>query len=209
MKIMRSGIVLAGGRSTRFGGVEKSLELVEGKRMICRAIDSICGAVDEVIISVRDERQRDILAPFVSSYMFVFDEAEGFGPIAGLRSAFKEAKGDYAVVVACDMPYVSTAAIELLFHRAEGHDAAVPRHDNGLVEPLHAVYRRASMLDAIVASMNAGESRVSAALHRLNDVVYVPVEEIDRVSPDHNTFMNVNRAVDMEGINGKKQDPPS
>lgn len=77
---MRSGIVLAGGRSTRFGGREKSLELVEGKRMICRAIDSICGAVDEVIISVRDEQQRDILAPFVSSYRFVFDEAEGLGP---------------------------------------------------------------------------------------------------------------------------------
>lgn len=113
------------------------------------------------------------------------------------------------MVVACDMPYVSTAAIELLFHRAEGHDAAVPRHDKGLVEPLHAVYRRASMLDAIAASMNAGESRVSALLHRLNDVVYVPVEEIKRVSPGRNTFMNVNRAVDMEGINGKKQDPPS
>jgi molybdopterin-guanine dinucleotide biosynthesis protein A len=202
---MRSGIVLAGGRSTRFGR-EKSLELVEGKRMICRAIDSICGAVDEVIISVRDERQRDLLVPFVGSYRFVFDQVEGIGPIAGLSSAFKEAKGDYAVVVACDMPYVSIDAIELLFRRAEGHDAAVPRHDNGLVEPLHAVYRRASMIDAIAASRDAGESRISSPLHRLKDVVYVPVEEIKRVSPGRDTFMNVNRAVDMEGINGKKQD---
>jgi molybdopterin-guanine dinucleotide biosynthesis protein A len=202
---MRSGIVLAGGRSTRFRGEEKSLKLVDGKRMICRAIDAICGTVDEVIISVRDERQRDLLSPFLGGYdMFVYDEVEGIGPLAGLYSGLKEAKGDYAVVVACDMPFISTAAIELLFRRSEGHDAAVPRHDSGLLEPLHAVYRRAQMLDAVRASIDAGESKISAPLRYLKDVVYVPVEDIKGVSPGRDTFMNVNRALDMEGITGKK-----
>ncbi|HTX43704.1 MAG TPA: NTP transferase domain-containing protein, partial [Methanocella sp.] len=62
---MRSGLILAGGRSTRFGGEEKSLKLVGGKRMICRVIDALSPVVDELIISVRDERQRDLLFPFI------------------------------------------------------------------------------------------------------------------------------------------------
>ena len=138
--------MLAGGRSTRFGGGEKSLKLVGGKRMICRVIDALCGIVDEVVISVRDERQRDILYPTISGYTFVYDEVEGIGPLAGVYSGLVHAKGDYVVVVACDMPYINPEAIELLFTKAEGHDAAVPRHDNGLIEPLHAVYRRKPML---------------------------------------------------------------
>ena len=201
---MRSGIVLAGGRSTRFGGKEKSLEVVEGKRMICRAVDAIRGAVDDVVISVRDERQRDLLSPFLPGYRFVFDEVEGIGPLAGVYSGLREAKGDYAVVVACDMPFISAAAIELLFRRAEGHDAAVPRHENGLVEPLHAVYRREPMLEAVRQSIAAGEGRISDPLRRLRDVVYVPSEEILQVDDGRDTFMNVNRAGDMEGITGKK-----
>jgi len=201
---MRSGIVLAGGRSTRFGGKEKSLEVVEGKRMICRAVDAISGAVDDVVISVRDERQRDLLSPFLPGYRFVFDEVEGIGPLAGVYSGLREAKGDYAVVVACDMPFISAAAIELLFRRAEGHDAAVPRHENGLVEPLHAVYRREPMLEAVRQSIAAGEGRISDPLRRLRDVVYVPSEEILQVDDGRDTFMNVNRAGDMEGITGKK-----
>jgi molybdenum cofactor guanylyltransferase len=201
---MRSGIVLAGGRSTRFGGKEKSLEVVEGKRMICRAVDAIRGAVDDVVISVRDERQRDLLSPFLPGYRFVFDEVEGIGPLAGVYSGLREAKGDYAVVVACDMPFISAAAIELLFRRAEGHDAAVPRHENGLVEPLHAVYRREPMLEAVRESIAAGEGRISDPLRRLRDVVYVPSEEILQVDDSRDTFMNVNRAGDIEGITGKK-----
>ena len=65
---MRSGIVLAGGRSTRFGGEEKSLKIVKGKRMICRVIDAMQGIVDEIVISVRDESQRDLIRPFVDGY---------------------------------------------------------------------------------------------------------------------------------------------
>src|SRR5271157_2782797 len=202
---MRSGIVLAGERSTRFGGGEKSLQLVGGKRMICRVIDALCGIVDELIISVRDEGQRDILYPFITGHTFVYDEVEGIGPLAGIFASLARAKGDYAAVVACDMPYINKAAIELLFDRAEGHDAAVPRHDNGLIEPLHAVYRRDRMLVAVRESIEASESKISAPLKRLKDVIYVPVDEIRKVDPELDTFLNVNRAEDVEQIKRKNE----
>jgi molybdenum cofactor guanylyltransferase len=201
---MRSAIILAGGRSTRFGGGEKSLRLVGGKRMICRVIEALCPVVDELIISVRGEVQRDLLFPFISGQEFVYDEVEGIGPLSGVHSGLRRARGDYVVIAACDMPLINTAAIALLFETARGHDAAVPRHDGGFIEPLHAVYRREAMLEAVTESIRAGESKISAPLRRLKDVVYVPESEFRNVDPELDTFLNVNKAEDMEKIHLKK-----
>lgn len=202
--MIRSGIILAGGRSTRFGGEEKSLKLIGGKRMICRVIEALSPVVDEIIISVRDERQRDLLYPFISGYEFVYDEVQGIGPLSGIYAGLKRAKGDYVAVVACDMPFINKAAIELLFKKAEGHDAAVPRRDGKLIEPLHAVYGRKAMLEAVKEAIEAHERKISAPLKKLKGVVYVPEEEIKSVNPELDTFLNVNRAEDVERIGSKK-----
>ncbi|HTY90530.1 MAG TPA: molybdenum cofactor guanylyltransferase [Methanocella sp.] len=201
---MRSGLILAGGRSTRFGGGEKSLRLVGGKRMICRVIDALCPVADELVISVRDERQKELLFPFIRGMEFVYDPIKDIGPLSGILAGLERARGDYVVVVACDMPLINTAAVRLLFERAQGHDAAVPGHAGGLIEPLHTVYHREHMLRAVKESIAAGESKISAPLMRMKDVVYVPDEEIRRVDPELETFLNVNRAEDMERIKLKK-----
>jgi molybdopterin-guanine dinucleotide biosynthesis protein A len=202
---MRSGLILAGGRSTRFGGEEKSLKLVGGKRMICRVIYALSGVVDELIISVRDERQRDILFPFISGHEFVYDEVQGIGPLSGVYAGLSLAEGDYIVIVACDMPLINRDAIELLFEKAEGHDAAVPGHEGGLIEPLHAVYKKEPMLRAVKESIAAGEKKISAPLKRLKDVVYVPDDVMRKVDPELDTYLNVNRAEDMERVLAKKE----
>jgi molybdopterin-guanine dinucleotide biosynthesis protein A len=62
---MRSGIILAGGRSTRFGGGEKSLKPVNGQPMICHVREAIKPLVDEIIVSVRDEVQRNRVFPYL------------------------------------------------------------------------------------------------------------------------------------------------
>jgi molybdenum cofactor guanylyltransferase len=172
--------------------------------MICRVIDALSPLVDELVISVRDAPQKDLLFPFISGYEFVYDEIEGIGPLAGIYAGLKRITGEYVVIVACDMPLINTAAIELLFKEARGHDAAVPGHEGDFIEPLHAVYRREPMLRAVKASIDAGESKISAPLKRLKDVVYVPDETIRKVDPELETFLNVNRAEDMERILLKK-----
>lgn len=205
MITIRSGIILAGGRSRRFGGEEKSLKLIGGKMMICRVIDALCHTVDELIISVRDERQRSLLYPFIRGHEFAYDETHGIGPLSGIYAGLWRARGDYVVIMACDMPLINKAAVELLFKRAEGHEAAVPRHPDGLIEPLHAVYKREPMLRAVKESIEAGERKISAPLKRLGDVVYVPDEDIKKVDPGLDTFLNVNRAEDLARIGAKKK----
>jgi molybdopterin-guanine dinucleotide biosynthesis protein A len=196
---MRSGIILAGGWSTRFGGGEKSLRAVDGKPMICRVREALLPVVDELIVSVRDERQRDLVLPFLSggNHIFAYDLLHNIGPLAGVLESLKVARGEYVFIAACDMPFINSEVIDFLFKKARGHDAAVPRGPGDFLEPLHAVYRRESMICAAEESLARGERRISAPLRHLKDVVYVPFEEIRAVDPELKTFRNINRAEDM------------
>lgn len=194
---MRSGIILAGGRSTRFGGGDKSLKPVDGKPMICRVRDTLGGVVGEVILSVRNQDQQARVSQLLSRDTFALDEVPDIGPLAGVQAALKAAAGEYVALVACDMPFLNGRAVELLFEKAAGHDAAVPVSSNGFLEPLHAVYRREPMLRAVDESIKKGERRIAAPLTHLKDVVYVPAEELERVDPGLKTFLNINRADDL------------
>lgn len=195
---MRSGIILAGGRSTRFGGGEKSLRSVAGKPMICCVRDVFAGLVDEIVVSVRDEPQQERVKDTLGNgFAYAYDETDGIGPLSGIRSGLKRAGGEYVAVAACDMPFISASAYKLLFEAAEGHDAAVPVRENGFLEPLHAVYRRESMLAAVEESLREGERRLSGPLGRMKDVIYVPVERFERIDPGLKTFLNVNTAEDL------------
>ena len=198
-KAHRSGLILAGGRSTRFGGGDKAIKPVDGQPMICRARDALkASGVDEIIVSVRDEAQRALQAPVLHEHLpFVVDELHEIGPMAGLLAGLSAAHGEYVVVVACDMPFISPEIIFLLLQAAEGHDAAVPVREKGYVEPLHAVYRREPAIAAIKKATGAGNSRVAAVLHYLVDVVYVPVESLRKIDPELRTFANINRAEDL------------
>jgi molybdopterin-guanine dinucleotide biosynthesis protein A len=133
----------------------------------------------------------------VPGLKFVYDEIRDIGPLAGVQASLKAARGEYVAIVACDMPFLSGRAIGLLFEKAEGHDAAVPVQKNGFLEPLHAVYRREPMLRAVERSIGRNESRISAPLSHLEDVAFVPVEELEKADPGLRTLLNVNRAEDL------------
>jgi len=169
--------------------------------MICRVRGSLTGVVDEIIISVRDKHQRDVVFPYLKEKMpFVYDEVSSIGPIAGVQSCLKVAKGEYVTILACDMPFINSDVIDYLFEVAEGHDAAIPVRENGYIEPLHAVYRREPMLQAVKESISRGKKRISASIGYLKDVVYVPVGQLRTFDPDLKTFINVNKAEDMPTV---------
>ena len=81
--------------------------------------------------------------------------------------------------------------------------ARVCSEDEGTIKSRLSRAREA-MLRAVRESIAAGESKISVPLKRLKDVVYVPDEAIKAVDPELETFLNVNRAEDMERIRLKK-----
>jgi molybdopterin-guanine dinucleotide biosynthesis protein A len=198
----RSAVVLAGGKARRMGMVEKALLKFEGKTILERLLESLFMVVDEVIISVRDRTQeqkfRQVLEKFPSREIrFCFDTLEDAGPPEGIRVGLLESRSEYSFVCAADMPLVNFRVVDLLFEKADGHDAALPRLENGKFEPLHAVYSR-KLIHEIEKIFENGRRSVLTPVFEMKDVVFVGVSEIRELDPELKTFMNINTIEDME-----------
>lgn len=134
-----TGVVLAGGKSTRMGRDKAALEF-DGQPMIERCADVLRQCFPEVLV-IRD------------------DDAPGLGPIGGLATALRRAPEIF--VVACDMPFLEAALIREMASQLPGYDAvAIPG------EPLHAAYS-ARVLPVIEAQIAAGDYSVRSLLSKL------------------------------------------
>jgi molybdopterin-guanine dinucleotide biosynthesis protein A len=132
------GLVLAGGASTRMQRDKAALEY-QGKTQLDRAFELASRHVDEVFVSVRADQRSD---PTRAQRPMIVDSVLGGGPIAGIRSALAAHPGAAWLVLACDLPFVSDAAIKVLLrHRDTSRFATAYRsaHD-GLPEPLCAIW---------------------------------------------------------------------
>jgi molybdopterin-guanine dinucleotide biosynthesis protein A len=151
-KAVFTGIVLAGGLSTRMGRDKASLPW-GGEDLLhaaLRALAPVCGRL--IVVS---NQPRTIALDGVS---VVADRFPGCGPLAGIHAGLTAATGDYSFVVACDMPYIKSTAVAWMAAAAAGYDAAVPFID-GYYHPLHAVYSR-RCLPVIERMLTAGQCRV-------------------------------------------------
>ena len=163
----RAGIVIAGGRSVRMGGREKAVVDVAGTPLIRRVAEGLTPAVEELVVNCRADQQEAIagalsgLAP-----TFALDAESDRGPVAGIATGLEATDAAYAVVVACDLPFLDTALVEYLFERAAGSDAAVPKPDDWF-EPLHAVYRPGPMAEACRDALVEGDVRIIEPLFSL------------------------------------------
>lgn len=191
---MRSGVVLAGGRSTRFGDADKAVASLAGVPMIRRVADRVAPVVSELVVNCRSDQRdaiEDALAGVDPSVRFAVDPVEDEGPLAGVRNGLHAADAEYALVVACDMPFVDAAFVDHLFERASGVDAAVPRVDDWY-QPTQAVYRSTAMETACERALAAGERRTVAPLSDLDHVVVGEDEVKDHAGNGTRTFVDLN-----------------
>ena len=163
----RAGVVVAGGRSVRMGGREKAVVDVAGTPLIRRVADGLTPAVEELVVNCRAD-QREAIAGALSGLAptFALDTESDRGPVAGIATGLEATDAAYAVVVACDLPFLDTALVEYLFERAAGNDAAVPKPDDWF-EPLHAVYRPEPMAEACRDALVEGDVRIIEPLFSL------------------------------------------
>ncbi len=195
---MRSAVILAGGAGSRLG-TEKSFLKFGSRPLICWTVEKLQRAADEVIIVARNANQAAILRTVVQAQDIVFtcDSVSGFGPVAGLESGMRCAKGSLVFATGCDLPFLNVLVIEKLFELAEGYDAAVPVRQNGMMEPLHAVYDREKMMRACENALERGERRIQAPLRELR-VNRISVDLFRPIDPQLLTFFNINTPEDLE-----------
>ncbi|HEX3603668.1 MAG TPA: NTP transferase domain-containing protein [Steroidobacteraceae bacterium] len=132
------GLILAGGSSTRMNRDKASLEY-RGKTQLDRAAELARRHVGKVFVSVRTNQTLD---PTRAQYPMIVDAVEGKGPIVGIRSALAAHPRAAWLVLACDLPFLSDAAVEALLRARDPKSLATAYtsvHD-GLPEPLCAVW---------------------------------------------------------------------
>lgn len=195
---MGAGVIVAGGRSTRFGERDKAVADLAGTPMIRRVVDRIAGVTDELVVNCRRDQQ-DVIARALEGGdhdpTFALDESPDAGPMAGIATGLSATEAEYAFVVACDMPFVDPTFAGYLFDRAAGHDAAVPRPDEWF-QTTQALYRADPMAAACEDALERGEGKIVEPLFEL-DYVVVDREEIEsRTSLE--TFENLNTREEFE-----------
>jgi molybdenum cofactor guanylyltransferase len=180
-----TGIVLAGGRSTRMGQDKASLSF-GGETLLSRSIRLIGSLAGTVIVVARPDQS---FAQLPRSVRIVHDPIENLGPLAGIAAGLGASTSELNVIVACDMPLVNPAVVRRLIELREEADICLAVVD-GRASPLCAVYRRGVAVTA-QAMLASGERRVMTLLDR------VPTKRVDAevfrdIDPDLDTFVSCN-----------------
>ncbi|MEZ5335027.1 MAG: NTP transferase domain-containing protein [Methanolobus sp.] len=110
---------------------------------------------------------------------------------------FKRACGKYVFTVACDMPFLNSQLIDMMFDMVGEHDALIPVSEHGKKEPLHAIYNKDVMLEAVELSLDEGRRSILAPVSLLDDVLYLDADAIKAVDKDFKSFVNINTPSDM------------
>jgi molybdopterin-guanine dinucleotide biosynthesis protein A len=181
-----TGVILAGGLSTRYGGLPKGLERIHGVRIIDRVRAALEPAVDDLLLIAND----DGAAEWLPGVRCASDVLRQVGSVAGIHAALVHA-GAPVLVVAWDMPFVPTGLLRALRDAGQNADVAVPESDSrrGL-EPLCAYYGPACVA-AIERRIAADDRRVIGFYDDVR-VARVPVAEVTRFGDPARLFMNVN-----------------
>ena len=196
---MRTGVIVAGGQSTRFGEADKAVAELAGTPMIRRVGNRLETVIDALVVNCREDQHEAIEAAmegYPLPVTFAIDEEPDLGPMAGIYTGLRAVEGEYAAVVACDMPFVDPDFLEFLFSRATGADAALARLEDGWFQTTQAVYRADAMAEACKGALERGDRRI---LDPLEDLEYVVVSEAEvREVTTLETFRNLNTAEEFE-----------
>ncbi len=184
-----TGIILAGGRGRRLGGVDKAFIRLEKTPMIERVLEVVTEVCDDIIVVSRSHE--DYLHYDVRS---VEDLVPGTGPLGGLYTGLKASNSSINFVVACDMPFLNRKFIQYMVDRFGSTDIVIPRL-NGFLEPLHALYSRAC-IPAIEDNLEAGERKLKSFFHQVS-ITVVEEHMITPFDPDLRMFTNINNSDDM------------
>lgn len=184
--------LLAGGKSSRMG-TDKGLIQFKGKKLFSFILDQVQGVSEDVfIISNRDDVEA------YTPYQVYPDKIRDIGALGGIYSALSYSQSELCLVLACDMPFVNRALIELLRAEAAGFDAVVPEVGEQMLEPFRAVYRT-SCLPAVKAAIDAGERRAVSFLPQVK-AKRIPSAVLAQIDPKLESFLNINTPEDLTRV---------
>jgi molybdopterin-guanine dinucleotide biosynthesis protein A len=182
-----SAAILAGGQARRLGGQDKTALIVDGSRFLERQIAALCPLTDTIVLV-------GYCGHGPAPLPVEPDRWPGTGPLGGIVTALAAAVGDRVLVLAGDLPFVTTPFLAYLVTVEPAAAAVIPVLD-GRWHPLCAVYARRA-LDVLSDALARGEREVARAVTRL-DPRLVGVAELAPFDADGGLLANINTPDDM------------
>lgn len=184
-----TGIILAGGKSSRMGK-DKGLCQFNGKALVSYAIETMKPLCGNLIISANHfpEKYKQYGIPVIS------DEIKDIGPMGGIYTCLKNSTTQHNLVLSCDTPFVTTILLNHLLMQVKNEQIVAPAHHTFLMEPLSAYYAT-NVLDEIRKAIDNEDFKL---INLLNNVRFKSVL-MDRFTPfyDKYSFLNINRPEDL------------
>jgi molybdopterin-guanine dinucleotide biosynthesis protein A len=193
-----TGLVLAGGRATRMGGVDKGLQHHAGMPLALHALSRLGPQVGQVLINANRN-----LAAYASMGAAVWPDAlaDFPGPLAGFQAGLEHCETPWLVTVPCDTPHFPTDLVARLAQAAQAADAevamAATREPDGSgqtrvqVQPVFCLLR-ASLLESLVRFTASGQRKIDkwTAQHRVVEVLF----------DDADAFYNANTLDELQRL---------
>jgi len=186
-----SGVILAGGKSSRYGK-NKAFIKINGIPLIEKVITVMGSVFQELIIITNTPHKYSHLRLPVYK-----DLIEGLGPLGGIFTGLTAISKDAGFFVACDMPSLNRELLRHMVECKDDFDAVVPRI-SGKMEALYALYRN-TCLPAIRRQIDSREYQIFRFFSEVS-VRYVDEGEIRQFDPELRSFFNVNTPQELQGI---------
>jgi molybdopterin-guanine dinucleotide biosynthesis protein A len=197
-----TGVILAGGRGSRMGGVDKGLQNFRGMPLALHTMMRLAPQVGEIMINANRN-----LGAYESFGAPVWPDGnqEFAGPLAGFLVGLEHCETPYLVTVPCDTPLFPQDLVERLFEALERDDAdvamAAAREEDGQVrtQPVFTLMKH-QLIESLVAFVNGGGRKIDAwtAQHA---TVIVP---FDREGDDASAFFNANTLEELHKLERSK-----
>jgi len=186
------GFILVGGRSSRMG-TDKSLMQFDGQTSVERIAAELRSITPRISLAGRSR------AGFDPDLRIIPDTHEQWGALGGIHAALGACVADWALIVACDLPFVTRdLCLRLLMLSQQGSpEAVVPIQPDGRPQPLCALYRREPCLLEAEKLIASGEHTPRALLANVKTRWVRSAELIDLPGAE-NFFFNVNTPDDYE-----------
>jgi molybdopterin-guanine dinucleotide biosynthesis protein A len=199
-RVSATGIVLAGGRSSRFGG-DKLAATLDGRPLINHAIAAVAEvAVDVVVVLSPDGPEPPLPGGLRVRVRFTRDREEGRGPLEGVAAGLAASGQGFAIVVGGDQPTLVPALLHaMLAHLAlgDGFDLdAVALVDDAEIRPLPCVLRVSTALPAAIEALDVGGGSLMGLLGLLRVGSLAP-EQWRGLDPTGASLADVDRPGDL------------
>lgn len=183
--------ILAGGKSSRMNYNNKALLLYKEKTFIENIINAGSNFSEKIIIANEEEQYKNFNLKVYSDIYF------GNGPLSGIHSALKNAKNDRVLCIACDMPLISSDALNLIGDINANYEVLVPSINNKL-QPMCAIYSK-GLIPKIEKLLIKGENKLQKFILSTD---YKIIDNRSYKGLNESDFSNINTEKEYELLEG-------